>query len=119
MWDLETLQCVKTLKTTGGKSIYSLAVAGNYLLSATYDNSVFVWSLKDLELLKTLHEHQACVLSLSVSGKWFFSGSYDTTVKVWSLETLQCVDTLHHKVRVDLERRQMKKRTERGLNQAD
>jgi WD40 repeat protein len=75
---------VKTLVTgnKGGKSIYSLAVAGDYLLAGTYENSILVWNLKSYEIVKTLNEHQGCVLSLTVQGQFFFSGSYDTTIKV-------------------------------------
>jgi len=42
VWDLDALKCVKTINTKGGKSIYSLVVAGNYLLAGNYDNSIFV-----------------------------------------------------------------------------
>jgi hypothetical protein len=44
VWDIETLQCVKTITTgnKGGKSIYTLAVAGDYLLAGTYENSIHV-----------------------------------------------------------------------------
>jgi F-box/WD-40 domain protein 7 len=103
VWDLETLTCVKTITTTVAKSIYSLAVAGNMLLGGTWNNNIMVWSLKNnsFEFLKSLYEHQACVLSLAVSGQLLFSGSYDTTIKVWSLETLQVIDTLHHSAKVE------------------
>jgi WD40 repeat protein len=60
-----------------------------------------VWNLKNFELLKTLTEHQACVLCLTVKDQWFFSGSYDTSVKVWNLQNLQIVDTLQHNSKVE------------------
>jgi len=60
-----------------------------------------VFNLQTFEFLRSLTEHQACVLSLSVSGQFFFSGSYDTTIKVWSLESLTVVDTLHHQSKVE------------------
>jgi WD40 repeat protein len=41
-----------------------------------------VWNLKTMEFVRSITQHQACVLSLYVSGQWFFSGSYDTTIKV-------------------------------------
>jgi hypothetical protein len=48
---METLQCTKTLNTKIGKSIYSLAIAGNYLLSGTYDHYIFVSILIDIVYL--------------------------------------------------------------------
>ncbi len=51
--------------------------------------------------MKTIIEHQACVLSLAVSGPMWFSGSYDGTVKVWTVENLQLVYTLKHEAKVE------------------
>eukprot|EP01119_Soliformovum_irregulare_P022727 TRINITY_DN7827_c0_g1_i1.p1 TRINITY_DN7827_c0_g1~~TRINITY_DN7827_c0_g1_i1.p1 ORF type:complete len:508 (-),score=87.93 TRINITY_DN7827_c0_g1_i1:24-1547(-) len=101
IWDIETLKDVRTIVTKRGKSIYSLAVAGNRLLAGTFDNSIFVFNATTFEFEKTLTEHQACVLSLCVRGQLFFSGSYDTTLKVWSVETLSVLDTLHHQSKVE------------------
>jgi WD40 repeat protein len=92
-----------------------LAVAGDYLLAGTYENSIIVWNLKTYEIFKTLNDHQGCVLSLTVQGQFFFSGSYDTTIKVtkktlpliifflkvYNLDTLHVVDTLHHQAKVE------------------
>lgn len=99
VWDIETLKPVKTINTPGGKSIYCLAVTDKYLLSGTYENTIQVYNLKNFEFIKTLSEHQACVLSLSVSGQFFFSGSYDTTIKVFFFKKYSFKQRILKKIR--------------------
>lgn len=53
-----------------------------------------VWSLDNLQRLKTLTGHTDAVRTLAVYGGRLFSGSYDGTVKVWDIDTLECLKTL-------------------------
>lgn len=41
LWDLDTLECVRVLQTSGG-SVYSLAVTKEYVVCGTYENQIQV-----------------------------------------------------------------------------
>lgn len=41
IWDLETLDCVRNLETSGG-SVYSIAITNHYILCGTYENLIHV-----------------------------------------------------------------------------
>lgn len=41
MWDLETLECIRMLETSGG-SVYSIAVTDHHILCGTYENCIHV-----------------------------------------------------------------------------
>ena len=45
LWDLDTLECVRVLQTSGG-SVYSLAVTKEYIVCGTYENQVQVTHLE-------------------------------------------------------------------------
>lgn len=64
------------------RPVLSLAVAGGYLFSGSYDYTIRVWSLDTLQRVKTLTGHTDAVRTLAVAGNRLFSGSYDGTVKV-------------------------------------
>ena len=46
LWDLDTLECVRVLQTSGG-SVYSLAVTKEYIVCGTYENQVQVTQLEE------------------------------------------------------------------------
>ena len=64
------------------RPVLSLAVAGDKLFSGSYDYTIRVWSLDNLQRVKTLTGHTDAVRTLAVAGNKLFSGSYDGTVKV-------------------------------------
>lgn len=48
MWDLNSLECVRNLETSGG-SVYSIAVTPHHILCGTYENCIHV----SLDFLQT------------------------------------------------------------------
>ena len=41
VWDLETLECLRLLETSGG-SVYSIAITNHHILCGTYENVIHV-----------------------------------------------------------------------------
>ena len=61
---------------------------GKYLYSASYDQTIKIWNLKESKESFTLAGHSSCVNSIAISqdGKYLASGSSDQTIKIWNLE---------------------------------
>lgn len=66
--------------------INALLWHGDYLLSASSDKTVRVWSLTTFECVFTLTGHTQEVTSLWLSDTHILSGSQDGTVRCWSRE---------------------------------
>lgn len=81
VWDLQTLQKVRTL-TGHSDAVRALAVADGKLFSGSYDSTVRVWDENSLECLEVLKGHTGPVRTLVHCRSNMFSGSYDRTVKV-------------------------------------
>ena len=64
MWDLVTLQRIKTL-TGHTDAVRALATNQGRLYSGSYDGSVKVWDIATLECLKTLTGHTGPVRTLA------------------------------------------------------
>lgn len=60
---------------------------GNYLASASADNTVKIWDVTSRKNVLTLNEHKnnVFVVSWSPDGKYLASGSLDSTIKVWQV----------------------------------
>lgn len=61
---------------------------GDYLVSASYDNTARVWSNKTWQPLNTLSGHDNKVMGLDISpdSKYIVTSSYDRTFKLWTPE---------------------------------
>ena len=74
VWNLETLQRMKTL-TGHTDAVRALAVADNRLFSGSYDGTVKVWDTDELTCLQTLSGHTGPVRTLVYSGEhWLALG---------------------------------------------
>jgi WD40 repeat protein len=67
-----------------------------YLVSASVDKTLKLWSVESQKEVTTLQGHSKSVTSVAFSpdGKYLASGSYDNTVKLWSVESQKEVTTL-------------------------
>ena len=53
MWDIETLECIKTLSGHSGP-VRTLVYSGGRMFSGSYDKTVRVWDVSTLSCLATL-----------------------------------------------------------------
>lgn len=81
VWDVGTLQCLKTLSGHTGP-VRTLVYSGGHIFSGSYDKTVRVWDTHELRCLAVLQGHSGAVRALAASETRVFSGSDDTTIKV-------------------------------------
>lgn len=62
--------------------------AGNYILTASYDNTIKFWSSPNWTLIKNLTGHESKVMCVDVTNdnEYVVSSSFDRTFKLWSKE---------------------------------
>ena len=82
-------------------SVRSLcSLSGKRLLSGSYDHSIKVWTVSDVELkqIKEIQEHTNTVYKvIPLSQERFASCSSDSAVKIWKDDnTYECLSTLEH-----------------------
>eukprot|EP01018_Ginkgo_biloba_P019360 Gb_32521 [translate_table: standard] len=67
--------------------VTGLAVCGEFLLSASYDKTICIWSLQNHSLLQTLrgHEHRVLALAIDVKASLCFSGDHGGCICVWAI----------------------------------
>ena len=70
---------------------------GDLLLTASHDRQIKLWRVTDLDLVRTLGEHDDAVECCSVraDGAYALSVSRDGTAKLWNLTTYACEWTLN------------------------
>jgi WD40 repeat protein len=72
---------------TGWANQLDFSGSGTYLVSASEDGTIILWSLADGSPLETLTGHDGPVNTVDVSpdDRWIASGSDDGTVRIWTL----------------------------------
>jgi WD40 repeat protein len=71
-----------------------LPIIGDRLLSASSDDTLILWDLKEAKVIRTLVGHSHTVISLAAyDSDHAISCSFDTTVKLWNVNTGRCVRT--------------------------
>ncbi|EDO43295.1 predicted protein [Nematostella vectensis] len=87
VWDLRKRQAIYTIPAHTNL-ISSVKYYENYLISASYDCKVKVWSQPGWAPLKTLsgHEQKVSCVDISPDGEYIASTSFDRTFKLWASE---------------------------------
>ena len=101
IWDLETSQCVRSLKGHTNH-VYSLALISHNeskfierLVSGGGDSTIKIWNPFKGNCIRTLVGHTGTVFSLLVSNYKIISGSEDKSIKIWGSRRGECLYTLH------------------------
>jgi WD40 repeat protein len=78
--------------------VWSIAFSADnqWLVSASYDKTLRLWSFASGECLKTFAGHQGAVLQVqfSVDNRSLVSAGLDRTIKIWDIESGECLQTL-------------------------
>jgi len=84
VWDVDG---VGTQLLGHGAGVAGVAVDGEFIYSAGWDDIVIQWSQVTLEEMRRFVGHEAAVSAVCVSPSSLFSGSCDGTARSWSLAT--------------------------------
>lgn len=57
------------------------------LISGGGDNSIYIWNVKEQNMLNQLNTHNSLVSSVAFApdGSWFASSSWDGTIRIWAI----------------------------------
>lgn len=107
LWDTATGQCLKTLidKASCAVSYIRFSPNGRFLLVATLDSRVKMWSFRGCgpcACVKTLRGHRNCELCVSYAfcthlpsgAQWVVGASEDGGVYIWDIQTKNVLSTL-------------------------
>eukprot|EP00242_Pyramimonas_sp_CCMP2087_P002515 CAMPEP_0198232380 /NCGR_PEP_ID=MMETSP1445-20131203/115701_1 /TAXON_ID=36898 /ORGANISM="Pyramimonas sp., Strain CCMP2087" /LENGTH=521 /DNA_ID=CAMNT_0043913051 /DNA_START=292 /DNA_END=1857 /DNA_ORIENTATION=- len=87
VWDLRTRKSMYTIPAHSKliSQVRFEPVDGQFLLTASYDNTAKVWSGLDFKPVKTLLGHEGKIMGADVArgGEVVATASYDRTVKLW------------------------------------
>jgi len=90
LWDVASGELVARGEMPEEVSDIAVSPDGSALAAVTHgsrDNSVFVWDLERVELLRRLRGHaQPCVLAFAPTGRRLVSGNWDGTLSIWDVE---------------------------------
>jgi len=76
------------------RSVFCVCIYKNYIVSASYDETLKIWDLQTGECLRTLMGHSKGVTSCLMFGSKIISASCDYSIKIWDFETGTCEKTL-------------------------
>ena len=87
IWELATGQCILTLDTFGKDKVKAIKLLSDGYLAGGGDGSfdIYIWSLKNGSVIKTLNGHTKKVNTIELlSNGDFASGADDKTVIIWN-----------------------------------
>jgi WD40 repeat protein len=94
IWDLETLQLIRTLKI-GGISAMALSLEDRILATTSSDAEVKVWNVASGNPIASLKGSEDSTLAFSPDGKFLVTGGSDQIVRLWDVATPREIGQLH------------------------
>ncbi|XP_018494955.1 U4/U6 small nuclear ribonucleoprotein Prp4 [Galendromus occidentalis] len=93
IWDLRQRRCEYTIPahTNIVTKVKFDRVKGEFLLTASYDNTLKLWAAPDWTPVHTLKGHDGKIMGcdLDMKGETILSSSFDRTFKLWQQDDLQ------------------------------
>lgn len=90
---IDVEQCNGEVKTLRGHmdTVSCLSVCGNYLISASFDKTLRVWSLNDYRLVQTFrgHEQRITAVAVNEASELCVSGDYAGHIYAWSIASTE------------------------------
>ncbi len=88
LWDLVNLKDIKRVKDAHYEGITcATKLTENVLITGSDDKRIKLWSIPNLELIKTFKGHSGTVYGLEKINEFeFLSSSEDTTIKKWNIQ---------------------------------
>ena len=83
----------KTLAGHNNK-ISSVAIAGDKIVTGSWDNTAKIWDINTGQLLHTLVGHNSRIRLVVIAGDKVVTGSDDNTAKIWDIKTGKLPNTL-------------------------
>jgi len=99
IWSVVLKRPVQTLKQHSFVTNVAFSKNGQWLASASVDNTIRIWDTALWNNIQILKEHKMGIscLAFSFDGKWLASGgSHDKTVKIWNTNTWKLEKTLNY-----------------------
>ncbi|XP_065916207.1 U4/U6 small nuclear ribonucleoprotein Prp4-like [Dysidea avara] len=88
VWDLRKAKCVYTIPahTNLVSHLKYQVTDGNYLITASYDNTAKIWTHPGWAPIRTLAGHESKVMAVDISSnqQYIATASYDRTFKLWT-----------------------------------
>jgi len=93
-WQDEGLEEHNRTSSGHTSSVYSVALAGEYTVSASLDQTMRVWNWHTGEHRRTFGEHMGQVYSVALAGEVAVNASSDEILQVWNWQTGAHIRTL-------------------------
>ena len=86
---------IRTLKGHSNKVLCLVNVRDGSLASASYDNTIKIWTICTGECIRTITGHLSSVCCIiQLKDDRLASGSYDNTIKLWNIDSGECIRTI-------------------------
>ncbi|CAI5443710.1 unnamed protein product [Caenorhabditis angaria] len=96
VWDMVSAREINIRRVLAGHraAVNVVDFDDRYIVSASGDRTIKVWSMDTLEFLQTLSGHRRGVACLQYRGRLVVSGSSDNTIRLWDIHSGVCLPVL-------------------------
>src|SRR5271156_5716002 len=96
VWDMVSASEINLRRTLVGHraAVNVVDFDQRYIVSASGDRTIKVWSTSTCEFVRTLSGHKRGIACLQYRNNLVVSGSSDFTIRLWNIEIGECLRTL-------------------------